>query len=119
MVQHSDHDPEFQKMVLEKMKVEVENQNAIPSNYALLTDRVLLNTGEPQIYGTQVDYNMETGQAYPRDLADSSSVNIKRMEMGMQPLEVYLNEMIEMHFEMNKAYYAEKGVVAPMYYEVK
>jgi hypothetical protein len=24
-----------------------------------------------------------------------------------------------MHFEMNKAYYAEKGVVAPMYYEVK
>jgi hypothetical protein len=118
MVQHSDHNPEFQKAVLEKMKVEVTKKNAIPSNYALLTDRVLLNTGKQQLYGTQVSYNMETGQAYPRNLADSVNVNERRKNMEMEPLEVYLNGMIEMHFDMNKDYYLKKGVTEPTFYEV-
>lgn len=54
MVQHSDHNPDFQKGVLEKMKIEVDKENATPSNYGLLVDRVNLNTGNKQIYGTQV-----------------------------------------------------------------
>ena len=29
-------------------------------------DRVRLNTGKKQVYGTQVTYNMNTGQAYPK-----------------------------------------------------
>lgn len=54
MVQHSDHNPEFQEEILEKMKIEVDKGNADPRHYGLLTDRVNLNKGEPQIYGTQV-----------------------------------------------------------------
>ena len=54
IVQHSDHNPDFQKRVLDKMKIEVEKGNAKPSNYALLVDRVNKNQGDKQIYGTQV-----------------------------------------------------------------
>jgi hypothetical protein len=119
MVQHSDHDPDFQKQVLEKLKIEVDRKNANPRNYALLVDRVSLNNGLPQIYGTQVDYNMEICQAFPKNLADSVNVNQRRKEMGLQPLEEYLNEMALMNFEMNKEYYAKKGVTEPKLYKVQ
>ncbi len=45
IVQHSDHDPEFQEDVLMKMKAEVEKGNADSRNYSLLVDRIKLNTG--------------------------------------------------------------------------
>jgi hypothetical protein len=44
MVQHSDSDPAFQSLVLEKLKIEVDNKNADASNYGLLTDRVKINS---------------------------------------------------------------------------
>ena len=119
MVQHSDHNPDFQKEVLEKMKIEVDKENAIPSNYGLLVDRVNLNTGKKQVYGTQVTYNMETGQAYPKPLEDSLKVNERRKSIGLEPIEVYLNSMTEMHFEMNKENYLKKGVTEPKLYELK
>ena len=118
MVQHSDHDPKFQQEILEQMKIEVNKGNASPSNYGLLVDRVNLNTGKPQVYGTQVDYNLATGQAFPRNLADSASVNERRKSVGLEPLEVYLNQMTEMHFEMNKSLYVEKGITKPQLYKV-
>ena len=40
------------------MKIEIDKRNAEPSNYGLLVDRVQLNIGEPQVYGTQVIYNI-------------------------------------------------------------
>jgi len=119
MVQHSDHNPDFQKEILEKMKIEVDKENAIPSNYGLLVDRVNLNTGNKQIYGTQVTYNMETGQAYPKSLEDSLKVNDRRKSIGLEPIEEYLNRMTEMHFEMNKENYLKKGVTEPKLYEQK
>ncbi|MFT5242220.1 MAG: hypothetical protein ACJA1H_000393 [Glaciecola sp.] len=104
MVQHCDHNPTFQKKVLENMKIEVDNKNADPGNYGLLEDRINSNTGNAQIYGTQVTYNFntDTGQAYPKTLEDSVNVNKKRKPIGLEPLEVYLNEMTKMHYEVNK-----------------
>lgn len=119
MVQHSDHNPDFQKEVLEKMKIEVDKENAVPSNYGLLVDRVNLNTDKKQVYGTQVTYNMETGQAYPKPLEDSPKVNERRKSIGLEPIEEYLNSMTEMHFEMNKEFYLKKGVTEPKLYELK
>lgn len=87
MVQHSDHNPEFQNKVLEKMKLEVEKGNADPGSYGLLVDRVNLNTGKPQVYGTQVTYNTQICQAYPRDLTDSATVNERRKSIGLPSIE--------------------------------
>lgn len=117
IVQHSDHNPEFQKEVLAEMKKEVEKQNADSRNYGLLVDRVNLNTGKAQIYGTQVTYNMNNGQAYPKKLADSVNVNKRRKSIGLEPIEEYLNRMSEMHFEMNKENYLNKGITKPKLYE--
>ena len=119
MVQHSDHNPNFQKEVLEKMKVQVEKQNAEPSNYGLLVDRVNLNTGKPQIYGTQDDYNFDIAQAFPKNLADSANVNERRKSIGLEPIEEYLNQMTLMNFEMNKKLYLEKGITEPKLYKVE
>jgi len=119
MVQHSDHNPDFQKEVLEKMKIDVDKGNADSRNYGLLVDRVKLNTGQAQVYGTQVDYNMEICQAFPKNLADSINVNQRRKEIGLEPIEEYLNEMTKMNFEMNKEYYSKKGVTEPKLYKVE
>lgn len=119
MVQHSDHDTEFQHSVLKKMKVEVEKGNANASYYGLLTDRVNINTGKAQIYGTQLTYNTNICQAYPKELADSAGVNERRKAIGLPPIEEYLNEMSQMHFEMNKENYVQRGVMGPKLYETE
>ncbi|MFD2567330.1 DUF6624 domain-containing protein [Pseudotenacibaculum haliotis] len=119
MVQHSDHNPAFQKAVLEKMKQEVLKKNAHSREYGLLTDRVNINSGLPQVYGTQVDYNWEICQAYPITLQDSANVNQRRKEIGLEPIEEYLNRMSEMHFEINKASFLQKGIKAPTLYKVE
>lgn len=119
VVQHSDHNPEFQKAVLDKMKIEVDKKNAHSRNYGLLVDRVNLNTGEAQVYGTQVTYNKHTGQAYPRMLIDSVNVNKRRKSVGLEPLAVYLNEMTEMNFDMNKENMLKRGITKPKLYIVK
>lgn len=119
IVQHSDHNPEFQKEVLEKMKIDVDNGNAKPSNYGLLIDRFKLNTDQAQVYGTQVRYNIHTGQAYPNKLKDSLNVNKRRKSIGLEPIETYLNEMSEMHFEMNKEGYISKGITKPKLYKTE
>ncbi len=118
MVQHSDHNPSFQQEVLEKMKIEVENKNAKPSNYGLLVDRVNLNMGKSQIYGTQVSYNLEIAQAFPKNLADSATVNERRKSIGLEPIEQYLNDMSTANFQMNKEYYLQKGITGPTLYEL-
>lgn len=115
MVQHADSDIDFQSRVLEKLKIEVENKNADGSNFGLLTDRVKINKGEKQIYGTQVTYNAQ-GQAYPKPLLDSVNVNKRRAEVGLDPLEQYLNMMTLMHFEMNKENLKTRGINEPRLY---
>ena len=119
LTQHADFNPQFQQNVLEKMKVEVDKENADPSSYGLLVDRVNLNTGKKQIYGTQLTYNLEICQAYPKKLADSVTVNERRKSIGLGPIEIYLNEMTEMHFQMNKEYYANKGITKPKLYKIE
>lgn len=119
MVQHSDHNPQFQKKILEQMEVEVKKSNASPSNYGFLVDRVRLNNHQPQVYGTQVDYNWEVCQAFPKTMEDSINVNQRRKKNGLPPLEEYLNQMSEMHFEINKAIFLEKGINGPKLYKTE
>lgn len=116
MVQHCDQHPDFQRKVLEAMKVEVARHNADGKDFAYLTDRVELNTGKKQLYGTQVTYDLKICRAYPRPVADSVRLNERRKAVGMPPVEVYLNQMSELHFEMNKAMYEAKGITAAQLY---
>ena len=81
-----------------------------------MTDRVEINKGKKQIYGTQVTYNSQ-GQAYPKPLLDSVNVDKRRAEVGLEPLEQYLNMMTLMHFEINKEFLKGKGIAEPKLYK--
>jgi hypothetical protein len=118
MVQHSDAYPQFQRDVLIAMDKEVKKKNANPANYAYLTDRVQINAGEKQTFGTQVTYEVNTtGRAVPKiGLIDSVNVDVRRKEYELGPLKDYLNMMTESHYEMNKERYLQKGIQKPNLY---
>lgn len=119
LVQHCDKFPEFQKKVLKEMDKEVKKNNANPNNYAYLYDRVQVNAGEKQLFGTQVTYEVNTtGRAIPKiGLSDSLHVDQLRNEYNLGPLKEYLNEMTTLHYEMNKEVYQKMGIKAPNLYE--
>lgn len=119
VVQHADNDPEFQKDVLEKMLPEVKKGNADPKSYGYLVDRVRLNHGNKQLYGTQVKYDWEICQAYPKPLEDPINVNDRRQKIGLEPLEVYLNEMSQIHYDSNKGNFKLRGLNGPTLYKTK
>jgi hypothetical protein len=118
LVQHCDKYPAFQKEVLKAMDKEVKKGNANPNNYAYLYDRVKVNAGEKQLFGTQVTYEVATtGRAIPKiGLADSANVDRLRKEYGLHSLKEYLNEMTTSHYEMNKDHYQKMGIGKPNLY---
>ncbi|SNC77293.1 hypothetical protein SAMN06265337_3876 [Hymenobacter gelipurpurascens] len=102
LVQHADAYPAFQRQILQLMLPEVKRKNASPINYAYLTDRVAINSGQPEEYGTQVVYEGPgIGKAVPKSLRDPKSVDKRRAAIGMEPLQKYLDMMSNMHKEMN------------------
>lgn len=118
LVQHLDKYPEFQKRVLKEMDKEFKKGNANPNNYAYLYDRVKVNAGEKQLFGTQVTYETETtGRAIPKiGLVDSVNIDKIRKEYNLSTLKKYLNEMTIAHFEMNRQSYEKRGVTKPNLY---
>ena len=118
MVQHCDKDSEFQKQILKELKKQVDKKNADVHNFCLLSDRVNINLGKKQIYGTQVTYN-SLGQATPINLDDSINVNLRRVNVGVEPLEEYLNMLTSMHFDMNKQSMIDDGIKEPNLYKIK
>ena len=113
MVQHCDKDVPFQRRVLKAMQAELPKRNADPKNFAYLTDRVLINTGHKQLYGTQLTYNTDSCQAIPKPLQDSVNVDKRRVALGLETIESYLNWTSQWHFDMNKASYEKRGIYKP------
>ncbi|HTD98952.1 MAG TPA: DUF6624 domain-containing protein [Mucilaginibacter sp.] len=90
IIQHCDNDVPFQERVLVLMKKQVDKNNASKAKYAYLTDRVLVNKDQKQIYGTQLQRNKKTGKFSPFPLQYPKTVNKLRKEMGLEPLEDYI-----------------------------
>eukprot|EP01041_Mallomonas_annulata_P026420 gene26420-47734_t len=85
IVQHCDKFPDFQKKILKSMDKEVKKGNANANNYAYLYDRVEANAGRKQLFGTQVDFEVNTtGRAFPKfGLVDSVNVDKIRKEYNL------------------------------------
>lgn len=90
LVQHADLDPEFQRHCLELMKAMPEGE-IDPVDLAYLTDRVLVNEGEPQIYGTQ--FWSPDGTRQPRPIAEPMKVEELRAAIGMMSMQDYHQRM--------------------------
>lgn len=118
IVQHSDKYPDFQKKILVAMDKQVNKKNTNATNYAFLYDRVQVNAGLKQKFGTQVTYDVNrTGRAIPKiGIMDSINVDLNRKKYLLEPLKEYLNQMTIMHFEMNEANYKKMGITKPQLY---
>lgn len=83
--QHLDSKPALQKSLLRVLEEAVAAEVAEGSWYAYLYDRVMINNGKKQLYGTQL-----SGCGL-RPLKDPQKVNKRRAALGMETLISYLS----------------------------
>jgi hypothetical protein len=81
-LQHTDK--KYRKKYFPLIEKAVKNGDLSKQQYALMKDRILMDDGKPQLYGSQI----ENGKLYELEAPDS--VNERRKEMEMEPLEEYL-----------------------------
>ncbi len=90
IIQHADGDPEWQKSQLSNIELAATNGDLTTGDYAYLYDRIKVNHGEPQKYGSQfAKVDREHQIAELRDTEDVANLNTRRREMGMMPIEMY------------------------------
>jgi hypothetical protein len=98
ITQHQDKHPAFQDSVLKAMKVQVDNRKAHGTEYAYLVDRVKINTGQLQVYGTQMRLNADTTSYEPMPVIEPQQLNERRHSVGLEPIEDYIKTMNERYF---------------------
>ena len=95
LVQHADNDVDFQSECLQMTKMLPEDE-VNRQNIAYLEDRVRINRGEPQLYGTQFRIN-SSGEFEPQPIEDVERVNGRRQQMGLNTLEEYRMQFKEFY----------------------
>jgi hypothetical protein len=91
LVQHADRNVDFQKHCLELMKAEQAGEVAL-HDIAYLEDRVRVNSGQPQLYGTQFRWE---GSKPIQNIEDPEHIEERRKEMGLNTLAENLEDMYE------------------------
>lgn len=86
IIQHSIGYPDFMKRCAEQLQNAVKENQADPIHLAYLTDRIAVFEGNPQLYGTQFDWD-EKGNLSPNLFDDLQMVNQRRQSIGLNSLE--------------------------------
>jgi len=86
LVQHADADPALQARALEQLEPLAKRGDLDASKLALLTDRVLLASGKPQKFGSQLR-DLKTG--VPLRLDNADALQRERAALGLMTLEDY------------------------------
>ena len=96
IVQHATHDPPFQRMMLDTITRAHERGEVDGQAYALLYDRVIVQAGGKQRYGTQARL---VGTRLVFDpMEDSLHVDSLRATVGLPPLAEYRRVMDSVYF---------------------
>jgi hypothetical protein len=74
------------------VKAAVKNKKALKVHEVYLQDRIYLNQGRRQIYGSQVLLDPETEKYFVLPLEEPESVDKRRAEVGLQPMADYINK---------------------------
>ena len=88
IVQHAVHDTAFMRAMLPAIVKSYERGDLNGSAVALLTDRIEVKAGRPQVYGTQL--SLKDGRWVLDPIGDSAHVDARRRTMGLPPLAEYL-----------------------------
>lgn len=84
LIQHQDYDLPLQENCLKHC-------NFNKKDAAYLTDRVCVNKGKKQIFGTQ--FFMKNGKPSPRPIENPQKVDIRRKSVGLETLAKYTKSM--------------------------
>lgn len=92
IAQHADHDIEFQKQCLNLIS---DPNKKIPKwQIAYLTDRVNVNLGKPQIYGTQFYFTKNKKLVF-RPIKNKKNLNQIRAEASLDSFEEYKQTILK------------------------
>jgi hypothetical protein len=88
VIQHSDIDQQQKYLpIIENL---CKQNEASWQDYALMYDRIQVNSNKPQKYGSQVRFNEVSGTYELFPLLDENKVDQWRKEVGLEPLADYL-----------------------------
>ena len=87
VLQHADAKPHTQEEYLPEMRLAVEEGKARPDELAMFEDRVAVNNGRLQIYGSQIGW--KNGKGFVKPMTDEAHVNERRSSVGLESLEKY------------------------------
>jgi len=86
IIQHAIGQPDFMRKCAKLLELAVNEDKAKPINLAYLKDRIAIQQGTPQLYGTQFDWD-ENGEMSPSPVDDVKNVNQRRKSIGLNTLE--------------------------------
>lgn len=96
LAQHADHDVPFQRGCLRLLKRLVHRQVIDDSEIAYLDDRVRVNQGKLQRYGTQFVVKSD-GTLAPRRIWDMKRLDQRRRQFRMEPFSAYTRGVARTH----------------------
>lgn len=96
MIQHSDGDREWQREQLPHIEKAVKQGDMDGQNYAYLYDRIKINGGEKQRYGTQFEnVDLINKRVELAETEEIENLDRRRMEVGMMPIQMYKQFMLK------------------------
>jgi hypothetical protein len=87
IAQHADRDRAVQLTFLQALRGAVAAGEASTAEQAYLEDRVRVNAGLPQLYGTQ--FTVTHGNFGPRPIEDPQHLDERRAAAGLEPFAAY------------------------------
>lgn len=96
IIQHSDGDKEWQKDQLLNIERAVKQGDMDGQSYAYLYDRIKINSGKKQLYGTQFkNVDSINKKVELADTEDVENLDRRRMEVGIMPIHMYEQFMLK------------------------
>lgn len=96
MIQHADGDKEWQKSQLSNIESAIKRGDLESVDYAYLYDRIKVNNGEKQRYGTQIaNVNYKEKSLELRELEEPEKLDEIRREIGLMPIEMYKKNLLK------------------------
>jgi hypothetical protein len=89
IAQHADRQLHLQRRALTLLTEAVHAGQGDATQLAMLRDRVLVNEGRPQIYGTQIA-GVADGAPVPWPCEDPERMDRRRAEVGLEPFSVHV-----------------------------
>jgi hypothetical protein len=84
IAQHADTQVHIQRLAVGLLRTAVENGEASPQHLAFLEDRLAMNEGRFQVYGTQIADVIE-GRPIPWPCIEPEQLDARRAQVGIEP----------------------------------